>query len=100
MGFFNSGKSHLEVIEQESQAVAQHAANILSRCDQSLRGKFENMSPEDRAGYLKEALAFSKKLAGSFALLEDRRRAMDQDQCSSADLLAAQSKAVAARLGK
>ena len=98
MGFFKSGKSHLEVIEQETQVVAQHAADILSRCDQSLRGKFQNMSPEDRARLLKEAGVYSKKLAASFALVEDRQRSMEQDQCSNEDLLAAQSKAVAARL--
>jgi hypothetical protein len=98
MGLFSSGKSHLETIEAECQAIAQHAAGILSRCDQSLRGKFQNMSPEDRADLLKEAGALSKKLHAAFAVVEERQRAMEQSQGTSEDLLAGQTRLVAAKL--
>lgn len=98
MGFFKSSKSHLEVIEQECQAVGQHSSDILARCDQSLKGKFENMSPEDRASLLKEAGAFARKLRAAFATVDEHHQAMQQDQCTSEDLLTAQSRLVSAKL--
>ena len=98
MAFFKSSKSHLEVIETECQAIAEGAAAICDRCDRSLRGKFQNMMPEDRAALLKEAGALVKKLHASYATVQEQQQLMDQEQSTNEDRLAAQARLVAARI--
>ena len=98
MGFFKSSKSRIEVIEAECQSIAESAAAVCDRCDKSLRGKFQNMAPEDRAGLLKEAAALARKLQASYATVQEQQQLMDQEQPTNEDRLAAQAKLVAARI--
>ena len=98
MSFFKSSKSNLDQVEAECQDIATKAAEIRDRCDRSLRGKFENMMPEDRAALLKEAAALAKKVRASYATALDRKKAMESDQSTSEDRLKAESRLVAARL--
>lgn len=98
MGFFGSSRSHVEQVEAECQAVAQHCAEIRRKCDESLRGKHEYMPPEQRADLVRESVALSRKAAAALAAAREKKSNMEQDQCPSEDLLAAESRIVAAQL--
>jgi hypothetical protein len=98
MGFFKSSRSHLEVIEQDCIGVTDLANSSRAKSEESLRGKFQNMMPEDRAGLLKEAGVMARKARTSFVAAQERQALMEKDQCSSEDLLAAETKALAAKL--
>jgi hypothetical protein len=89
MSFFKSSKSHVEILEQDCKAIMQQAGDVRERCDRSLKGKYANMLPEDRAALLKEAAAISKKLHVTLESVRERERLMAQDQCPNEDLLAA-----------
>ena len=98
MGFFKSSKSHVEILDQECRLIMQQAADVRERCDRSLRGKYENMQPEDRAALLKEAGALQKKLHATLTSAREREHLMTQDQCPSEDILTAHSRLLEAAL--
>lgn len=98
MGFFGSSKSHIEKVEACCLAVGTACATARHHCDESLRGKHEYMSPEQRADLLREALSLVLKARGSLQDAREKKLAMEQDQCPTEDLLAGESKLVAAQL--
>ncbi len=98
MGFFKSSKSHLEVLEKDCLDIVKHAQEVRSLCDRSLRGKYENMMPEQRAGILKEANVIAGKLRATLDSARERERLMTDDQCPSEDLLTAHARVLDAAL--
>lgn len=98
MSFFKSSKSHVEILDQECGLIMQQAAEVRDRCDRSLRGKYQNMSPEERAALLKEGAVIQRKLHATLGSVKEREKVMAQDQCPSEDLLAAHARALEASL--
>jgi hypothetical protein len=98
MGFFKSSKSHLELLEKDCQEVATHSAAIREACDASLRGKYEYMRPEQRADLVRNGALASRKLQAALESARSRQKVMEADQCPSEDLLAAETRLLAASL--
>src|SRR6185436_16149316 len=98
MSFFKSAKSHLEQLEKDCQEIAHKASDARTACDQSLKGKYENMQPEARAALLKQAQAACRSVRATLDAARQHLQAMEQDQCPGEELLAAQSKVLAATL--
>ena len=98
MGFFKSSKSHVEVLEADCKLIAEQSTQVRSRCEKSLRGKYENMDPEARAALLKEGAQLARKLHETLLEAREREKSMEQDQCPSEDLLAAHAKVLEAQL--
>jgi hypothetical protein len=96
--FFKSSKSHLEQLEADCQHVADASTRARAMCDQSLRGKYEYMAPEQRADLVRDAHAVAKELAGTLEQARHRQAAMDADQCLKEDLLTAETLVATAAL--
>ena len=91
MGFFDSSKSHVELLEKDCRLVAELAAKIRDRCDESLKGKYDYAQPEQRAEQVRDGLRLLEKLTAALASARERKAVMEQDQCPKEDLLAAQT---------
>jgi len=98
MGFFKSSKSHLELLEKDCAQVAKLAAEASDLASRSLRGKYEYMQPDERADLYRRAAETSHSLRPLLESGRQHQRVMEQDQCPSEDLLAAESLLVAANL--
>ena len=98
MGLFKSSKSHAELLQSECQEVASLAARVRKDCEQSLRGKYEYMAPEDRVGLLKDARGTAKRLHAALADARQRKAEMEKEESPSEALLAAESILLSAEL--
>jgi hypothetical protein len=98
MGFFKSSKSHLDLLEHECGEVSRLATEVSDLASRSLRGKYEYMQPDERADLYRHAAELVRKLHAAIGAARSRQAVMEQDECPSEDLLAAQSLLVGANL--
>ena len=98
MGFFGSSKSHVDLLEKDCRLVHELAGKIFESCDKSLRGKYDYVAPEERAGLVRDCHETLAKLQSAIGSARERQRVMEQDQCPKEDLLGAQTLILSASL--
>jgi hypothetical protein len=98
MGFFGSSDSHLDDIRKDCLAVSRKAQEARDRCDASLRGKHEMMDPAARASLLKQAKASLKDARKVLDSARQRETRMEEDRCTSEDMLTAHARVLEATL--
>lgn len=98
MGLFSSSSSHLDQIRKDCVLISKRAAEARERCDKSLRGKHEMMDADERAELLKQARTGVREAKKQLEAVRDRQRQMDEDKCTSEDILAAHARVLEASL--
>lgn len=98
MGFFDSAKSHVDLLEKDCRLVGELSSRLREKCEQSVRGKYDYAPAGDRAELVRAAQDLLVKLHETHASAKERQRVMEGDQCPSQELMAAQTLLLAAGL--